>query len=262
MNDCLVTKLKGTVQNDNLPKLGVLKFYVPASTDQYIGLGAIASSDASNPCKIVGNGVDRAIQILPIADGIVPISEGGYYEITNKYCLAKITFSFALAASTPNDKALDISEFNYCPLVNLGGKFKGNLEDFVPQNYSVLEILDGINCEELGGDISYLANFTSLTIINFNTCKSITGNISSLASLNLTSLKLPGSSNVGGSVEGYVAACVSLGKTSGTISLNLPECGVTWKDATFPSGGGIGDCTWEPVSEGTKITFINEEVII
>lgn len=59
MENCLVTKLKGVVQNDNLPKLGELKIIVhhrdSEPSNRYIGIGA-PSGSAGSKARVVGDG--------------------------------------------------------------------------------------------------------------------------------------------------------------------------------------------------------------
>ena len=263
MNDCLVTKLKGSVQNDNLPKLGVLKFWVPATTGQYIALKAAAG----DPCKI--SAVDRSIAeytipVDPESGGIVPPTNAGYLEISNKYALKAINLSFTISANTPDDKTLDITELNYLTsLVSFSFKLKGNLEDYNPVDPSIITEINVVAAQTiLGGNISTLTRFVNLVSISFNTCNAITGTLQSLAPLaNITKISFPGCRNITGSIEAYVAACVALGRTNGEVFITVQESGITWKGNTIAANQS-GTMTWSTSGGTTTITYLDETVTI
>lgn len=120
--NCLVTKLMGSVDNSNLPKLGTLMLKIHATTDEnpsdhvYIGravgkpLGAKTSGNyiAANSTDLANN---PTAEISQIEGSLYYKSIGSDYivELSPKYNISSITCQDGF-----NLFGFDISELNYC----------------------------------------------------------------------------------------------------------------------------------------------------
>lgn len=117
-NDCLVTKLKGSVQNDNLSYFGKLKIQVNNSTGsgvsfQILNNGIISTADGSNKLKITGSSGDYKNSITINNSAWIEFAVGEYLVIMDKY-----NFRGIAHGNTP-DKAsvigFNVEEFEYSP---------------------------------------------------------------------------------------------------------------------------------------------------
>ena len=200
MENCLVTKLKGVINNSNLKKLGVLRFEVDVTSIKRTNR---IHCNINNYCKftivsgpkdgqIVKAGSSEALDIPKGTEFFLDNSLDIYYfskigkyviEITNKYNITifKITHDVSILLD-------DMKYFNTLQEIELTGKnVIGNFNDLPISNMTYMKLnnkIDNINFVSAGtivGDISKIANTSMATIILEN-CDGITGDLSSLSS--------------------------------------------------------------------------------
>lgn len=252
MENCLVTKLFATVDNDNLKKVGCIKFHAIVGSNAQIN--RLGGSTAPF-CKIklggsgyfhstrggsdnFGNEQDSTSATFPAA--------GEYdIEIMNKYPLLELVMLDIEVVS------IDAADFDYtsvtaCALFKTaaGANFSTMPESiansFVTWNFDDGENLatmdisifannnvlryfkfsvnmgDGV-FGNLYGDIVNLADKPSMTFLGIKNQKKITGDIASLGTdIGLTRIECY-NSGVEGTIEGIAEAQVAAGRTSGSL---------------------------------------------
>lgn len=209
--NCLVTKLKGTIDNDALMKLGELRFNVTQ----------VSSPNTTNLTLMVVNystvepeGVtyDTSTYIVSNTNG--KLSFFPKYQITVIRNSNLDKFNMRIQ-NTPDDI------FNNClSLREIKANFSETLDitDFYKYSCPALEELI-MEKGDVKGNISGLANHTAFTYLGFNYCTNITGEITSLANLTeLTTLYLT-STQVSGELADLATAQVTNGRTSGILSI-------------------------------------------
>ena len=200
MENCLVTKLKGVVNNSNLKKIGVLRFEVDVKS---INRTNIIHSNINDYCKftivsgpengqIVKAGSSEALDVPKGTEFFLDNSADAYYfskigkyviEITNKYNITKFEIKHHISILLNDMKYLSILD-----RVSLTGeKVVGNFNDLLT-SYMIYMRLDNtidnvqyISAETIVGDISKIANTPIVTFI-LECCNGITGDLSSLNS--------------------------------------------------------------------------------
>lgn len=186
MGKCLITKLNGIVNNDNIQKLGELKFQLlPVSSPTADTEGITLKFSKNTSVAISGNAyfTDSALsankgktvdftgnnpQLLFVSNN------DGYLSIPDKYSIITLQASYS---KTMLD--LDLLKFSN-KLENLVCKASGNISilgNF--KNISTIQIKE----DELYGDIKSLKDASNLEILEIKSLN-ITGDISSLAKLN------------------------------------------------------------------------------
>ena len=198
-NDCLITKLKGIVDNNNLPKLGEFQIQVPvgmtnipASTACYVAIsmktGNTAKVTSKNGTLRKTNGdivssitLDTVLSTSPFYSS----SANDIIKVTNKYNFN----NFLVNCSDVQDKPqflIDFNQLKYSKLnrFELSG-FAFNLELLLFDDLSFLESsIDTLTTFKVSNfgpnsliniDLMDLASYTHLTDINFSNslCKSI-----------------------------------------------------------------------------------------
>jgi hypothetical protein len=236
MGNCLVTKLKGVVDNPNLPKFGNLMLQVT----EHPGEGICANYAFINikACQIITHGgyvgtspADLANQktVLDIpanAYTIFFISNGTYtIEITEKYTIKHLsrTNENYQQLIVPNDAAkfkylTELVSFSFAgtgtpEIAALGGSITGKLSDF--GNLTKLVDFNINTANRLIGTPSDLIGMAgTLENLNFGSCVGITGNVSEFGPfIHLINMDLY-DANVSGSFESLVQGQCAAGRTS------------------------------------------------
>lgn len=242
--DCLITKLKGAVNDDSLLKLGELRLKITSisgENSQSIRVGTLTEG-VTLSLKIIGGGhftdLDGSENYGTTKDVTTAetlyISNGNYYlSITSKYELSNLSvltdmdivggleelkfsdklISLSLEGSDVSGDLSLLSGFtNLYNLYLTSSQVTGNISSL-----SGLTKLQTLNMSELlgvEGDISVFQNMASLQTLNlYHT--NVTGNISSLKSP-LNTLSINGL-NLTGTIEGLVTAQRSAGRNTGSI---------------------------------------------
>lgn len=254
MGNCLIKKLKVSIDNENLPIFGEVVIKVLAGTNFF----SMKAKGDSN-CIVTGeNGVSfssyggsaytNPFQLTSELQGynVICQSNGKKVTITDKYNLAPLISSnyaiFGLVGvmeivggltaltlpSNTNSVEIKLSTFIYtfedikkwCKNINLK---KVNFE----------------GCPNLSGEISTLNSFSDLENIGLSYCTKVTGNIDSLELPKISNIALA-SSGVGGTIEGLIAKQRAAGKTTGSISGNSAGWGnVTFNGSTTNAKGAV-----------------------
>jgi hypothetical protein len=231
MENCLVTKLKGSVNNDHLLKFG--EFRVKIGAAKYLGF---AADDSQIISVVDGNLLFNGQPTLQLTDNFqstVNITGEGTVSIPNKYNLTILEASFK--------EQIDLEKLRYCTklrTISLSGSgFTYNLDD--------------INIES-----SVLKN---VTIQNVD---SIKGSIRNLLKYPLTSLKLnvnlKSFNENNFSVLGEFAECTNYDNTvSGSGLTGSIEDFVAQKRLARTAAGleVAGTCTFRYLGDGRRITF-------
>lgn len=200
MGKCLVTKLNGRTDNQNLLKIGEMRIYfakVSGSTPRKITLSF------KDDCQVSINGGYFTDNSFSTNIGTTENFAAGtkkdlfisndecYVSIENKYSLKEIL-------CTCDIKSFDISSLKYSNnlvaiSLNSPGVY-GNISDL--KNLILLYLIE-INSPNVTGDISSLQNITDLNVFSINST-AITGDISvlqkmsKLSSINLDNTQVSG----------------------------------------------------------------------
>jgi hypothetical protein len=212
MSNCLVTKLKGRVDNDNLPKNGEFKLEV---LDGSNGIGLfISNTDTSKGLYVTGNlTVDGGSSSDYKTTAYTIEGTTGYIHIPNKYTLSKLKGKDGTAKERLLFNLKDLKYMNNLAELIIPGSqnVKGDIAYF-GQLPNIEKIqLDG---PYIYGNIKSLKNSTQLTSVIITYSEIINGDIADLGNLtSLISFTFFGTS-VGGSLESFVAGQISHGRTA------------------------------------------------
>lgn len=196
-NNCLVTKLKGIVDNNNLVKLNELKFHVKNEDETEICPLYLTSSSPIT-IAIIGNGhmykgtINNQTDITTKLTDVTStqgyrLSPGEYdVSIVSKYILKKTLIGSTTTTSEPQNIYITPDLFKYIEGITTfevsGHGVTGNTEEYANCLPSGIT-WNGVKTE-ITGDIKYLAKFNlplklAGKIINNEACISdkLTGNI-------------------------------------------------------------------------------------
>lgn len=248
MGNCLVTKLKGIVNNPNLPKLGELVVQargLTSATGQNINCyNGVADAmkykldDGYSFNTIVWNGSAYAegassglneVEVTGVNNTLfsagycIPSGYTGKVRISPKYQIIKFDLS-------QNDSSveLNIEDLKYCPLTSFTAASKAvvNGDIGVFKDSTTLTTLMVSSSYSLGGDIKDIP----VSITDFQAVTtSVEGSINNLGNhVNLVRLWI-NNSNITGTIEQFVAAQVAAGRTSGTVAVDIHASQVTYQ---------------------------------
>ena len=156
MNKCLVTKLNGVVDNNNLKKIGVLKIPIPpmSSSKTFIVRG-VNESNGKVTITDKTNGIVLSVNVKDDKSSSYSsfqVPNGGYMEISDKYSLTTIELN------TITDKILKdyvselptIDDYRYCKNIKVLNWriFAGNVSDLAE-----IDSLESATVTYLTGDI-------------------------------------------------------------------------------------------------------------
>lgn len=249
MGKCLVTRLSGTVNNDNLLRIGefaikVAKVDSPTDATQCISVGII---NAKSKARIIGSGyfTDKTlsenkgneIELITGRNNLyVSKNTDVVCVIENKYNI-NILESFAPGQTTPNyakNKSFSLDDLKFSPylkMVNFSNSdIQGSISSF--DGFTNLEIVSISNTNVKGnlsalrsstnlrylslsgtnieGNLSAISGLTNLTNLSIQNCNGITGNLSGIKAL--TKLKeIYLNRNIGGDLATISPACYFIG---------------------------------------------------
>lgn len=228
-NDCLVTKLKGSVNNETLPKFDMITFHINNTenlADILTYFKYADSTEATSNYYEIGSGVTsdfKQSETYPRFTG------EGYVRVKDKYNIVNVTLNIAYKTDriTPC-LDIDISQLSYNNLEMIGASPQTlhitNLKDLQVLKPTLKEIIlseKNILVPQLSGDISDLAKFVNLETLSLPYISNrVHGTMKQVATLfpRLTSLKdLTNSKWLTGSIEDFVAVRRSQGVTNGSV---------------------------------------------
>lgn len=173
MGKCLVTKLNGSCNNEELLKIGegvvnISSVSNPSKATQ----GFLFEFTAATEVRIIGDGYftneslsDNYGKSKTITNTPVYLSNGDYKLTYNKYKLTKIrAFDGITSSSTINNKTIHTKYFKYSKNLSfVDCVIEGDIANLA--NCSNLTFLGAMNCTNFFGDISALQNCHSLKAI-------------------------------------------------------------------------------------------------
>lgn len=232
MGQCLVTKLKGVVNNDNLKKLGCIQFKKHA-TGNFV-------------FTINGNGGDITVKCSDGRSFLVDSISVNTYTIKN---------------TDPHQFNFDGSGYN----IEISGK--KNITNFGGSGAAyMMDISDLNGCGNLSGwtlnspsyangSIDDLCAIDSLTAFQFQVPGGLNGHIENLSVYpNIANLEITDNLNIVGDWCTLVRQIYAGGKTSGSIRITWAGSAANIKfNGTTVANTGAGDLAWS--SNTGKITF-------
>lgn len=290
-NECLVTKLKGSVQNDNLPVLNQIKFNINSQggTAVYIMMGGDnktihinstvelhqnSPSGAAITSADISSNMTRAYYTTSgqAAQGVITIT-GDIYDI--------LSFAVNNEMSFQQNSGIESSKYFKAEGLCIPGRKDITLAN---TNVKICKITkDGVDFSEIPDNIKFI--YVEPTIDNIN-WYALTDNDGSAKTHNAvegirgrvlfsledcpTNLKVIYSNTSGtdGSVEAYIAKCVASGRTSGTVAIypyvnNITYNGTVLSELVTAGTIPLVRATYENVPyivvswEGNTISFLN-----
>lgn len=188
MENCLVTKLKGVVDNDDILKLGEIRFltsksdsinrcylsFTESTTVKIINDGHFYNSTTSD----LGKDLSLSAQQSSVGTKVSP---GSLIQINNKYALASISFGTL-------ENKISLAELKYSPLVYLYAEkdnIEGDISNLAGRQMDFISIL---NNPSVYGDIAVLKGMP-LTVLQLQGTQ-VTGNVSALKGMALTIVQI------------------------------------------------------------------------
>ena len=255
MNNCLVTKLKASVNDDSLLKLGEIKLTIaPTSESKTLAIASTESIIVEIVKAISGNGtfswsggtnVSKAT-IPPILDSYYTLtfSEGEYIvSISNKYAITRIESNdslnvldlngdlsyseelFSLVLSVKNFTNNNISQFGNLPIVKFNTSSNNNLKGSI-NSFSNLTSISSINLnasednDKIYGNISAFSLSKNIERCQLSRCLNIEGNINVFnSSIKLAYLDVY-HTKVIGDIDALAQAQIAAGRTTGSLWIN------------------------------------------
>lgn len=265
MEDCLVTKLKGVVNNDSLVKLGEMVFDLSAN-QVYAGVNVSVSAATvlyvSGTAQIWdGNNANRLDDGEKYTvSGNVYLSfrggtDGGKITVSNKYnynklsfiCPPQETFDSILVWYSGPFNVINLNEFFDQDVTKpVAGKsgithfiatgtysnkaIYGDLYDISASKDTFVQV--NLMNTNIGGNIS---NIAGAALTNFNAWynRSVFGDITSLGVCTSITVINALNTNITGSANSYAQAAVTAGRTSGSVEFHIGTN--THKRITFGS---------------------------
>ena len=253
MENCLVTKLVGVVDNDSLVKNGEICVSLNGPINTSFGIDAPASC----PARISGDGYfsdSTYSQNLGKTATIAPNTN--YYVVATGACKVFIKDDYILTRLTFNKGYTDSSMLISRPLTSIDVRLNDvldkagafvNVTGFGCQDgvidliaFSGSSVLGALNLNgnvKAKGDIAAFANCPIKNVVNLNNCSGVYGNISSLGKCLLATNIPITNTQITGTIESLVEALYTNGKTSGNLILS-GNGKVTFHSAIINNGGG------------------------
>jgi hypothetical protein len=258
-NNCLVTRLKGVVNNDELPYFNSLKINYSsgyAANNRVIAL----YTDRGSYRIISEHPVDVYDSKILLAEGVMDFTtpkivndalhikfpdNNGICNVISKHTINTIGYNWKHpilgTRSGYTSFQIEASQLDYSETFREFRCFGRNLRgDYRPMHaetltYVMINNLSGDRYYDFTTDISCFANSTDATTIDLKGGENITGNLETLSRLTkLTNLTLWGS-GVAGDIKILCENLVENGKTSGEITFDCQTTGGnrTWDSNTL-----------------------------
>lgn len=236
MNNCLVTQLSSSVDNDKLEKLGELNISI-IGTPTYV---PVCEGYAVNPTGQVSG---TTIRDFDTTIGRFEVFPGdGSLCVTNKYTLEKLILFVGFEGCVklnqttgfsflPNLQELQLAvtgDINTLKLDKSTALTKLRLQDktaatrcqdvsnILPKNESMTEL----DLRNFIVSTDVLSNYKNLNTLNLNMCSLLNANIDDLCGLTkLTYLEISYAVNLNGTIEGFAQAMHKKGRKSGVLTI-------------------------------------------
>lgn len=285
-NNCFVTRLNSVVDNTNLRKLGHLVIDLISGSNKFISFGNKSQGDIlltmlDGTIDHVTSGVtivDSTHCIIPagatVLNGIftssasqsVKVDLGNYYGLSGDQRFIsqrgidqiQYTEKESFSAFNPSEE-MDLSLLADCRklttiyLRDANVKLTGDLSFVENLELTSFDFLNGNANSPLILSLAYLSNITTLQEILLENTKipTLVGDITAFGSLiNLTTLRIAGT-NIGGTVESFVAAQVAAGRaTCDGIAIGANMGNVTFNGSLI-TGSSAKTLSWTSASNIT-----------
>lgn len=236
MAKCLVTKLSGTVNNDNLLRLGEIRIGMkPHSSPNIYNSSFMIKASKEIKLEIIGNGYfsnygltenrGKTMTIPANEETDVFVSNGDYQiAILGVYYITKLHFHGNSVVGTDvtqrsiniNDlsRAKGLESLDITAASNVSGDLS-SLSTLVNLNNLILSTTN------ITGDFSSLKNLVKLTNLALENSKKMSGNISSFAAMTkLKALQIECSSQVYGNIDSLknLSECKKISIRYGSLS--------------------------------------------
>lgn len=255
MNDCLVTKLKASVNDDSLLKLGEIKLTIaPTSSSKTLQIASTEPIVVEVVKVISGSGTFSWNNGTNVSKDIIPPTLDSYYQLTfsegeyivsisNKYAITwlasgdnlnilllngDLSYSEGLTTYNIITKVFsnrDISQFGNKPIKSFSPKSDNNLSGSI-NVFSNLTSINSINLQasedndKIYGNISAFSLSKNIQRCLFGRCLNIEGNIDvfnrSIALTQLDAFR----TKVIGDIDTLAQAQIAAGRTSGSLWIN------------------------------------------
>ena len=270
MGNCLVTKLKASVNNPDLPKLGYILAKMKNTSGDYVDITYkdairvfIDGDNGSGHMKSVegttsrDNNRDKSFQKFSVGEYYVNIEKSplfkyfshsaGYMDVDLeqfKYCtnLEELYFGSHSDPNPPSSKPNQREYFWKGDIANLANLtnlkvLKWSCNDIPYENHKVY------------GNVESLSNLTNLQTLHIGEMKAFTGDIVKAFGkmVKLTDTKISNNACTGDTID-LVAAWRSNGKTTGELDWNymFASPGITFGGNKFDNEFGVAKLHWEP----------------
>lgn len=272
MNKCLVTKLNGVVENNDLLKIGEFRIKLHAVNKENeftqvldMGCNSPVTLKSLNGELLFSNSAEYSS-----SEFLSEVTFGGSDNITrvylknidatiqvfNKYGITFISNGGSNDDSGFHGLEINIDDFKYSRgITSLSfpksdKKVSGNLGTL--KQMTKLTALD-FGGSSISGDISELQDCKKINSINLNGCQNIYGDFSVLGNFPLTgewNTSVLGT-KIKGSVEDFVKVNRRNGRKTGTFTFHWLGDNVTFKGVTF-----------NPSKDATKITWTENTITV
>lgn len=269
MNDCLITKLNGVVNNDDLEELGALKIKVARNNDNHSninGHNAITLRVYAEGDPLSGNGFftvkDGTIYgrngtaksgttdyLFYTPEFFVPTGSYGYIMIDDKYSVSQIEAT----------DVVSISDLRYSPNLQILSLKYNELDIDLssildPVGNPILKYLILSDSAESESNISastaFLGQFTNLERLYVTNCKNVSGQITDFALLTklegllINAISISTTPAITGTIESLLEGQYNQGgRRSGTLYIQSASYAVSFHgtydllNATFSANG-------------------------
>lgn len=185
ITNCLVTKLKSVVDNDNLDYLNKFRLTIEL-TDNFPSAETNVMAFDSQPSLVENLNTDGAA--IRMDDNYLAITKGSTNTVKmfiSKYGITNIN----IFNSNVRLNLSDIAKFYGLKILNTGEAVRGGLANVT--DFKSLETLKITNCTEGSVDISIFTSVPTLKVIDLGYCNCLKGDLSSIKDMpNLESIKL------------------------------------------------------------------------
>lgn len=287
--NCLVKKLKGTVNNPNLEKFGHIILECVSGSNNFVNI-VCAPGYESLKVTVIEGSIDHVTSgvsmidsthcvipsdigsgsgfFTPNANQAIVIDVEGFYGMKNMLPylhgdknVNRLRYTQATVIDVRNPASAfnveSFSSFSACESIELrdtGNKLNGNLsfiKDFPLTNFLYMFAPSTIQVQLNASDFSNITTLVTL-ILEDNKISTISGDIATLfgSLTSLTTLRIAGT-NISGTVEGFVAAQIAAGRTTCTgITIGRNLAGVTYNGSVI-SGSSSKTLSWTSASDIT-----------
>lgn len=215
MGNCLVTKLKGSVNDTSILRLGELRVHFnkvsdPTGATQGINVGfdeecsleVLGNEEAHFTNETLAENKGKKISVTVGRKNIFVSNNDCDVAILNKYAITSFESTNYNYTTSPGSKSININDFKYSKrLTKLDVSYmqaSGDIESI--KDLTNLTKFLVYNCRNITGDISNLKNLTSLTNLILNSVP-ITGDIANISGMTgLTKLDIA-NTKVTGNIE-------------------------------------------------------------